>query len=156
MNDKIARALYRAAALTFEELGFMFPSSELDPLQKYASVDAIGCVDFEGPCDGRLVVRMCGGVLPVLASNMMGELNPPGPQLENDALGEIANIICGNLLPSLAGVKEVFQLKTPRVMSLNEPLPPLPDHSPTAQVQVGLEEGRADLILFLVGGEKAS
>jgi CheY-specific phosphatase CheX len=157
MNEKIAKALYRAAALTFEELGFMFPSSELDPLQKYSAVEAVGCVDFEGPYDGRLVVRMCGGVLPVLAANMMGELTPPGPRLQDDALGEIANIICGNLLPSLAGAKEVFQLKTPRVMSLNEQLPPSPGRLPAAEVQVGLEEGRADLILFLVpAAEKAS
>ncbi len=150
MNDKITKALYRAAASTFEELGFMFPSGDLDPLQKYASVDAQGCVDFEGPYTGRLVVRMCGGVLPVLAANMMGELEPPEQRLQRDALGEIANIICGNLLPSLAGAKEVFQLKTPRPMSQDEPLPPVGSLKPTAEVQVGLEEGRADLLLYLI------
>jgi len=135
--------------MTFEELGFMFPSSDLDPLQKYATPDALGYVDFEGPRTGRLVVRMCGGVLPVLAANMMGELEPPDQRLQRDALGEIANIICGNLLPALAGPKEVFQLRTPGALAPGEPLFPDPDMKPAAEVQVGLEEGRADLLLYL-------
>jgi CheY-specific phosphatase CheX len=149
MNDKIAKALYRAAALTFEELGFMFPSADLDPLQKYATVDAVGCVDFEGPHTGRLVVRMCGGVLPVLAANMMGELEPPTAQMQSDALCEIANIVCGNLLPTLAGAKQVFQLKTPRVLSMEDDYAPASGQQPTAETHVGLEEGRADLLLYL-------
>ena len=150
MNDKIAKALYRAAALTFEELGFMFPSADLDPLQKYATVDAVGCVDFEGPHNGRLVVKMCGGVLPVLAANMMGELEPPTDKLQADALGEIANIVCGNLLPTLAGAKQVFQLKTPRVLAMTDDFAPVAGQPPTAGAHVGLEEGRADLLLFLL------
>jgi CheY-specific phosphatase CheX len=148
MDEKIVKALYRAAALTFEELGFMFPSPELDPLQKYAATDATAAVDFDGPCSGRLVVRLCGGVLPVLAANMMGELDSPPERLQHDALGEITNIICGNLLPSLAGAKQVFQLRSPRVLERDEARA-VEAAAPSASVSIGLEEGRADILLYL-------
>ncbi len=149
MNEKIAKALYRAAALTFEELGFMFPSQDLDPLQKFAPVDGVASVDFQGPCEGRLVVRLAGGVLPVLTANMMGELEAPSENMQNDAIGEIANIICGNLLPSLAGVKQVFHLDPPTTRPARDAVAPVTGLAPEAEVQIGLEEGRADILLFL-------
>lgn len=150
MNEKIVKALYRAAALTFEELGFMFPSQDLDPLQKFAPVDGVASVDFEGPCSGRLVVRLAGGVLPVLTANMMGELEAPSEKLQDDAIGEIANIICGNLLPSLAGVKQVFHLDPPITRPPRDAVAPVAGLTPEAEVQIGLEEGRADILLFII------
>jgi CheY-specific phosphatase CheX len=142
MNKKLETELYKAAALTFEELGFLLPTEEIDEQQSNARVEATVSIDFEGPFSGNLVVRICGGLLPVLAANMLGEEETPPESMQYDALGEIANVICGNMLPGIAGAKNVFHVNPPRMAEI-------PDLPPVAEVQVGLGTGRADLLLFV-------
>jgi hypothetical protein len=88
------------------------------------------------------LVRVCGGLLPIITSNMLGEEDVSSKNLQYDALGEIANVICGNMLPGIAGSDKVFHVRAPQVAEI-------PDLPPVAEVQVGLGEGRADLLLFI-------
>jgi hypothetical protein len=99
-------------------------------------------VEFEGPFSGKLLVKLCGGLLPLIAANMLGEEDVPSKSLQYDALGEIANVICGNMLPGIAGSKDIFRVRAPK-MDESVDLPPV------AEVQVGLGLGRADLLLFV-------
>ena len=144
MNHSMATALFQAAALTFEELGFLFPSENLEPEQQSAALDAAVGIDFRGPFSGRLVLRLYGDILPMIAANMLGENEPPSPALQQDVLGELGNVVCGNALPLIAGRTEVFQLSAPC---------PLSDTGEgevaSAQAQIGLEQGRADIALFI-------
>jgi hypothetical protein len=149
MSKSTAKALFNAAAMTFEELGFMFPISDLDELQLYAQVDAAAKVDFEGPFSGTLLVQICGGILPILTANMLGDGERPSVQLQQDALGEIANIICGNLLPEIAGREQIFHLSSPSRCSSRDSEKMVSAGLPAAEARVGLEQGRADLLLFL-------
>ena len=142
MNKKLETELYKAATLTFEELGFLLPTPEIDEQQLNARVEASVSIDFEGPFSGHLLVRICGGLLPILAANMLGEEGTPSKNLQYDALGEIANVICGNMLPGIAGSKDVFHVDPPKMAES-------PDLPPVAEVQVGLGPGRADLLLFV-------
>ena len=142
MSKKLKAELYKAATLTFEEMGFLLPTSEIDEQQMNAQVEAAVSVEFEGPFSGKLLMRVCGGLLPILAANMLGEEDAPSKSLQYDALGEIANVICGNMLPGIAGSKEFFHVGTPK-MAESIDLPPI------AEVQVGLGLGRADLLLFI-------
>jgi len=142
MNKKLETELYKAATLAFEELGFLLPTPEIDEQQLNARVEAAVSIDFEGPFSGNLLVRICGGVLPILAANMLGEEEAPSNSLQYDALGEIANVICGNMLPGIAGSKNVFHVNPPRMAET-------PDLPPVVEVQVGLGIGRADLLLFV-------
>ena len=142
MNKKLETELYKAATLAFEELGFLLPTPEIDEQQLNARVEAAVSIDFEGPFSGNLLVRICGGVLPILAANMLGEEEAPSKSLQYDALGEIANVICGNMLPGIAGSKNVFHVNPPRMAET-------PDLPPVVEVQVGLGIGRADLLLFV-------
>ena len=120
----------------------MLPTSEIDEQQLNAQVEAAVSVDFEGPVSGKLLVRVCGGLLPTIAANMLGEDDAPSKSLQYDALGEIANVICGNMLPGIAGSKDVFHVSSPKMAeSIDSP--------PVAEVQVGLGLGRADLLLFV-------
>ena len=144
MNKKLEAELYKAATLTFEELGFLLPTPEIDEQQLNAQVEATVSIDFDGPFSGNLLVRICGGLLPLLAANMLGEEETPSKSLQYDALGEIANVICGNMLPGIAGAKNVFHVNPPRIAES-------PDLPPVAEVQVGLGTGRADLLLFVSG-----
>ncbi|MBI3658731.1 MAG: chemotaxis protein CheX [Acidobacteria bacterium] len=138
--------------MTFEELGFFFASPELDDTQKQAITDTAVCVSFQGPLRGRLVVTVCAGLLPVLTANMLGQDVIPNMAQQYDALGELANVICGNLLPNIACPEALFNVHAPEVLTSNHE--GITSYGPsTATAQVGLDIGRADLLLFLFEGE---
>jgi len=141
MTRKLETELYKAAILAFEGLGFLLPTPEIDEQQLNARVDAAVSVDFEGPFSGKLLLRVCGGLLPTIAANMLGEEKAPSETLQHDALGEIANVICGNMLPAVGSSKHVFHVSSPKIADII-------DVPPVAEVQVGLGTGRADLLLF--------
>jgi CheY-specific phosphatase CheX len=136
--------MYQAAALTFEELGFLFPNQDLEPEQQSAVPDGTVSVDFQGPFNGSLILRLCGELLPMIAANMLGEDEPPSDALQQDVLGELGNVVCGNALPLMAGREVVFRLSPPRVLTSE---PALKDAA--AQTQIGLEQGRAEVFLFV-------
>jgi len=64
----------------------MLPTPEIDEQQLNARVEAAVSIDFEGPFSGNLLVRICGGLLPILAANMLGEEEVPSKSLQYDAL----------------------------------------------------------------------
>jgi len=134
--------------MTFEELGFVFTTPELSEQQRSAPTDAAVSVAFRGPFSGRMVLQVSKDLLPTLAANMLGEDEPPSERWQRDALCEIANVICGNALPVIAGAKEVFHLSAPQFIEGA----PENGEKPAAEAHVGLEEGRADVLLFLDEG----
>ena len=81
MNQPMETALYQAAALTFEALGFLFPNENLAPEQQIAELDGAVRIDFRGSFNGRLVLRVCGDLLPMIAANMLGEDEPPNLEM---------------------------------------------------------------------------
>jgi hypothetical protein len=140
--------LYRTAASTFEEVGFIFLQPEMNDEHRSAELEAAIAVDFDGPSSGRLVLAARGGLLPTLAGNMLGEDGPTSVGQQHDALGEIANVVCGNVLPRVAGKASVFRIAAPRTMNAEE-LESCMRETCVAEVQLPLEEGRADLALFM-------
>ena len=142
MSKKLETELYKAATLTFEELSFLLPTPEIDEQQLNAPVEAAVSVDFEGPFSGKLLVKVYGGLLPIIAANMLGEEEVPSSSPQYDALGEIANVICGHMLPGIAGSKDIFHVSPPKMAESM-------DSAPMVEVQVGLGAGRADLLLFV-------
>lgn len=142
MSKRLETELYKAATLTFEEMGFLLPTLEINEQQLNAQVEAAVSVEFKGPFSGNLLVKVCGELLPILTANMLGEEDVPPKSLQYDALGEIANVICGNLLPCIAGSKDFFHVGAPKMVKGT-------DLHPLAEVQVGLGLGRADLLLFI-------
>lgn len=146
MSSQMEKFLYQAAASIFEELGFVFADCDLNKRQKSALFEASAGVVFQGSMCGKVVVQLYGGLLPTLASNMLGETRAPGKTLQRDAFKEIVNVICGNLLPNLAGKKAVFNLRPPRFYESAETIE---QNSATAKVQIGLAQGRAEVSLFV-------
>ena len=115
MNQPLDQVLSATAEETFETLAFMctIPEEESPP----ASVAAVArvAVEFDGPFAGQLVVGVSASMLPAVAANMLG-LEPgaaPTNKQRQDALKELANVICGNLLPRIAGPKAVFNVRPP-------------------------------------------
>jgi hypothetical protein len=150
MSKSLETRLYTATALTFEELGFILPSSELLDVQKAAAFEAAVGVTFSGPFQGRLILAVYGGILPTMLANMLGEEEAVSLGAQHDALGELANVICGNILPGIAGDRATFDLGSPTPLPLKALRPP--DDPPTIEVNVGLEEGRAAVYLHVKGG----
>lgn len=134
-------ALREAATSTFEELSFLLPTPGMTALQQAAPAAAEVVVAFTGDRAGSLTVTVFGELLPELAANMLGCLEPPAPALQRDALGEIANVICGNVLPLTEGVAGVFRLAAPQVREGRG----TPDASEA--VTLGFVNGRVELRL---------
>ena len=148
MSDSLESQLYRATILTFEELGFMLPSCELQEKQKSAACDTTVAVGFHGSRRGKLILAVGRGILPRMVANMLGEDEKIfSLGLQHDALGELANVICGNVLPGVADEKATFHLDPPRLVEWKRPAGPA--EGAAAEVHLGLEEGRADVYLFL-------
>ncbi|MEP6998952.1 MAG: chemotaxis protein CheX [bacterium] len=138
-------SLASTATRTLEDMCFFAVSPLLSDLQRDARTDGAMEVLFHGPKSGRLVIRLAGGALTTLASNMLGDVYG-SPDMQLDALGEVANVICGNLLPVICGTREVYHISVARsavMLEWNEP-------GLKAAVRLGLQDaGRADLQLYM-------
>ncbi len=147
--------IFRSAARTFEELTFLFTERGEDlpdvacPGAREKCGRAQATIVFTGPLDGQLLLRVSENLLPELAANMLGE-DDQRPESERwDALGEVANVVCGNLLPGLAGNKAVFRLQAPRMEACGVEETP-PEHL-KARVPFTLEGGCVELLLCVRG-----
>ncbi|GAB1342757.1 chemotaxis protein CheX [Gemmatimonas sp.] len=148
MSSTTAQSLSRATTATFEELALLFPETELSAEQAAAPLDVAVSVDFRGPLTGRLVVRASQSILPAIAANMLGAEESKQLPLQRDALGEIGNVICGHVLPLIAGADKIFNLAAP-IVHEGGSLPQREEDEPSARVMVGVEEGRAEAVLYL-------
>jgi CheY-specific phosphatase CheX len=124
MHDE---TLQQVAEDTFASMAFLFPA--FDEADAPSDSDAAGRVaaevDFTGPMCGTLTIDLGEGVLVPLAANMLAIDEPDRPSAEQqfDALKELLNVICGNLLPQIGGDRSVFNVGAPRVGTPGSPLP---------------------------------
>jgi CheY-specific phosphatase CheX len=145
-------ALQKAAAGVFEELTFMLPSRDLDDVQFQAAFQMGASVDFVGPLSGTFVVALFGDLVPIMAANMLGEMDAPTDFQQRDALKELANVICGNMLPHLLGEKVVYDISAPMILEDWAQIGSRHGIS-TERLLLGMERGRAELQLYLIGGQ---
>jgi CheY-specific phosphatase CheX len=137
----VNEVLHQAAVTAFEELAFVFPMPELEPPPAGARTAAV--VDFDGHRAGQLVLSVSDELLPVIAANMLGDADPSRDE-QLDALKEVANVICGNVLPSIEGPRALFRLHAPRLAE-----GAADGGEPAARADVLLFEGSATVRLFL-------
>jgi CheY-specific phosphatase CheX len=149
MGDLTER-LQETGALAFEELAFVYTDREVPAERRAIPATAEVRVGFRGPMSGELLVRVHGELLATLATNMLGEVEPPADRLQRDALGEIANVICGNLLPAVGGASNVFRLDAPAVRDLRREASSAPSGRPMARAELALgDDGWAELELYV-------
>lgn len=130
-------------------MGFVFAEPEVTEDQARRVMAWWAAVDFQGPVSGSLEIGFSGSLATELTANMLGAEPPVEVALIGDALGEIANVVCGNLVPSLGRPEDVFHLGAPRVEAANTR--PSASTPPAAQVAIGAGEGRAEFTLHLAG-----
>jgi CheY-specific phosphatase CheX len=140
MTNSWQTPLHQAAAATFEELALLVPVDILDDEQRAAPLAPGMAVDFEGPFTGTLEIHVSANLLSGIAENMLGAFESPSAADQRDALGEMCNVITGNVLPLLAGRTAVFRLQPPRQVA--QPMTTAASH-----VAFGLDGGRAEILL---------
>ncbi len=140
--------LYQTAALTFEDLAFTFLTPEMLDATLEVEPEASAFVEFKGPISGRMVISVYGCVLTEIAANMLGQSEIPTDEEQLDALGEMANIICGNVLPKITNKTDIFNIDAPKA-SNGASVWADASGSPAAHVTLPLADGRADLMLYI-------
>ena len=155
MPTNPVKSLSRAATSTFESLAFLVPEecpaagAELVPLAAGASVT------WRGPLAGRVVVGVADGVLRAVATNMLGTAGDD-PAVRRDALGELANVVTGNVLPLVAGAEAVFRLDAPQVHDGAPSFAPAPGEARAAIVHLRFDEGDAVVAFFAAAAREAA
>lgn len=153
MNNKYDEELYRVAEETFASLAFIIP---LDPDEEIPDetgddTNIAASVGFAGPFDGTLMLSIPSGLLLELSTNMLGveDGEEPPTSEQHDAFTESLNIICGNLLPIIAGTEAVFDVHAPQIMADGQ----IPDEydqcEPAGVATLLLDTGKAELALFI-------
>lgn len=148
MKMKMEKILEEAAIKTFEDICFMYPEPERKDEQAVLEPDAAAEVGFHGGYTGTLVVESRGDLFSAAAANILSD-DCPSVRQKKDALGEIANIICGNVVPSLGRRKAGgYTIESPRYLSRDELLKE-EKRKPLAAVILNFNQGRADINLFV-------
>jgi CheY-specific phosphatase CheX len=151
MDDPITAELNKATETAFRDVCNLAPTAGLDGRQSEAFFEARAVVDFWGPCHGRLIVSLFGDVMALVVQGMLGEEEKADARTKGDALKEITNIICGNVLPIIGGSPGPFHLGSPRIVPAGDPVTGN-NPVPTAKVDVGLKNGRAEVSLVVIKG----
>ena len=119
MNSEWKAALGRAVRDVFENLCFMLPTptNASIPPEVGSLSRVVLAVDFTGAGHGSLHLTLPDSMIASVASSMLGEDGPLELSEQYDAVCELANIVCGNVLPLIAGERAVFDLSSPRVIA---------------------------------------
>ena len=149
MAEQIRKALSQVAVETFEKLAFMFafPEDE-DPGEQVEALVSASVV-FSGPFSGQVIIHISKAVLPELAANMLGldDESDVTVDQQHDALKEALNVVCGNLLPVIAGRQHIFNMKMPQILSRDE----IPESDPVSEVRLEFDEGECKVAIYVDG-----
>jgi len=136
MNQVWQAALGSAVRDVLEQQCFMLPAEP--PGTDTDESRIVLEVDFSGTRRGVLRLSLPNSMIEPIALAMLGEDGPLPLQDQYDAVCELANIVCGNVLPLVVGERAVCELACPRVIATRDE-----EHGPAfdAVVDVPLEEG---------------
>jgi hypothetical protein len=139
--------------MTCETLAFMFP---IPPPEEETDIGELehSCLQrirvyFDGPVHGSLALTLPRSMLPALAANMLAlDAESTTSDQRADAARELCNVVCGNLLPAVAGPDPVFAVSPPELCDQ----PPAADSAASASARVWLDEGWVEAELRVDGG----
>ncbi len=153
MIQAINDILYRIAEEVLEKIAFIFSFPEKDRVPIPFESAVVASVSFSGLFDGVLLMAVSQQVLPELTGNMLGIDMDEETSMEeqHDALKELINVICGNLLPAIAGKQMIFNVETPQVIEASSVSDLEGELAAIAKLSIE-DSGHCD-ILFYVKGE---
>ncbi len=144
--------LAEVAEVTFESLAFLIQMPE--EFSDGTSEPVVAAtVTFAGPFAGTLMITASEGMLDELATNMLGmDGEPPTDEQQTDAFKELLNVVCGNLLPVIAGTEAVFRVDSPTLADTCDIPDEFAGHPLWARSSLLLDAGRAELALYVQAG----
>ena len=147
MEQQIRKIMTVVANETLEKLAFLFAFPDDDRVNDGPAPAMTGRVDFNGHFSGELIMRISHSAVTELAVNMLGldDDCEIAASEQQDAFMEMLNVICGNLLPAIAGDKVEFNIGPPVVLSEDEAEIELNKKKPLCVVRLMLEDGFCDL-----------
>ena len=115
MNAAISGILGDVVVDTLEKLAFLIAVPLEGPAPEGTRELAAVRVRFSGPLCGGMQLSLSRPVLAELAGNMLGADDGSALSADEqlDALRELINVICGNLLPLIGGNDAEFTIQTP-------------------------------------------
>ena len=149
MTTQIEKVLIESTVRTIEDLCFMYQEPELKNAQENLPLEAAAKVEYRSDdFTGKLLIETRGGLFSAIATNILSN-DDPSAQQKKDALGEIANIICGNVVPSLGGGGREYKIEPPRSLNKDDLLKEEWKEEPVAEITLNFNDGRADIKLFV-------
>ena len=151
MKEQVNEILAATAIETLEQLAFIFGFTEDENGQPDSKSTVNASVSFSGLICGTLMIGLSQEVLTELTGNMLGIEEDVAVEQQNDALKETLNVICGNLLPKIAGKQARLNIDMPIIISEKNLYKAHQKVELTARVRLGFENGLCDLYLILDG-----
>ncbi len=121
MNGNPNDVVFRVFCEVIEQMAFMFGEELETEAAEPVSEALCARMTFEGPMSGSMLLAVPDAMCPVLAENILG-LEPDDEEVmekARDALNEVLNVTCGNVLTSLAGEEPVFDLTVPEAATID-------------------------------------
>jgi CheY-specific phosphatase CheX len=151
MKTQIEKFLIESTVKTLEDLCFMYQDPELKDAQENLPLEAAAEVKYRSDdFTGKLLIETRGGLFSAIATNILSN-DDISDQQKKDALGEIANIICGNVVPSLGGGGREYKIDPPTSLNKDDLLKEEWREEPVAGITLNFNDGRADIKLFVDG-----
>ena len=152
MQDR-KEIIYQVLEEILENLAFLFfaPEDTRDTMDYNVAVAAK--ISFTGLFSGTLVLALSNQVLPEIARNMLGVDEDILVPQQHDAFKELLNVICGNMLPAIAGKREIFAIGVPDIISPEEMTASALRCPPTSMLKGELDNGQIDFFLLIDGEE---
>ena len=149
MSESLELAISGATQSALEMTAFFFadPGAPDDSAGEARPEPFTATVTFDGAHRGALSIEFPARLLPALAANVLGEEEVTDEATQRDALGELANIVCGNVLPAI-DVHGKYSLGSPAVAAGTLP-PADPDAVRVARADLQIEGERVRTALWL-------
>lgn len=113
----IKEVLRRVVEDVLERFAFMFMDTEDEQrLSDFSGEFRHVLITFNGEKRGALTITAPLSMCKVLAANVLGEdEDEVDESAGDDALSELANVVCGSLIPELFDNQVVYDLTVPRI-----------------------------------------
>lgn len=138
---------------TLEVTCYLFPveADELEDMGIDTDVNekdmTMSMVTFQGAAEGALFISANDDLYHALAANMLGEHTTNKDEMDA-ALCEIANIICGNIVPYFASNGEICKINPPQIASQEVREQYKIDRYKDEFLRVYTDEGIADISIY--------
>ncbi|HOY62308.1 MAG TPA: chemotaxis protein CheX [bacterium] len=116
--------LRQVAQRILEDAAFVFVDGGAeDAIELLNGENALSAtLEFDGEFSGSMSMSASYSLAKTMAANLLGadDLDPEAESKKTDAIGELLNMVCGNLLPEIAGTSPEFKIGAPRAVSFDE------------------------------------